>query len=102
VDRFVGDMLTTTQLSYTYAAGKGCPAASIQEAESVASVGTTRLDRVRLGAAEHFGSFSSMAHRCTARRGSAGSISRGVRRDATGCRPGPRRCHSIMALRRVR
>jgi hypothetical protein len=46
VDRFVGDMLTTTQLGYTYAAGKGCPAASIQEAESVASVGTTRLDHI--------------------------------------------------------
>src|SRR5262249_17310215 len=40
VDRRVSDMLTTTQLGYTYAAGGGCPPSLAQ----VGSVGPTRLD----------------------------------------------------------
>jgi hypothetical protein len=58
VDRLVGDMLTTTQLGYTYAAGGGCPAVLVQAnpAESLpmkpvpeevlVSVGATRLDHI--------------------------------------------------------
>jgi Common central domain of tyrosinase/Polyphenol oxidase middle domain len=57
VDRRVRDMLTTTQLGYTYAAGGGCPAILAQASRAaenrpmapvpeqvLASVGPTRLD----------------------------------------------------------